>query len=299
MRALLIMNPAAGRWKPPDMQKRIGRAFHRHGIACEIVVTEKAGDGFALARQAAEHGWDLVIAGGGDGTVNEIANGLVGYQTPLAILPIGSVNVLARELQIPLNVNRAVLAIAEGTPQHIDLGCANGRYFTLMAGFGFDAEVVANLLQPIKDWIGTSAYVLSCLETLAKYRATHVTLEMPEETYSAKAFLVLVANASTYAYDLKIAPLAVPDDGLLDICVFERPLTDRIGFVHQVADMFINRHMYHKAVRYFRTSRVTVRSDPEILVQLDGDSFGSTPVEVVLCPRALPVIVPKTSSAPK
>jgi len=292
MKAVVILNPTAGRGIPVGAELRIERAFRKCGFPCEIVQTEKAGDGSALARKAAAEGCDVVIAAGGDGTLNEVVNGLVGTRAALGILPLGTVNVLARELRIPLATAKAVRAIAEGTVKNIDLGCANGRYFALMAGFGFDAEVVANVVQPLKDMIGPSAYVLKGLETLARYRATDVTLEMPEETYSTKAFLVIVANVSTYTYNLKITPQASPDDGLLDICVFERPLADRIGFMRQVAEVFINRHLYHKAVRCFRTSRVTVRSRPDVLVQLDGDAFGGTPVDVLIAPRILPVIVP-------
>ena len=276
--------------RAPGLEKRLERSFWRHGIPCEILLTRKAGDGTTIAREAVKQGAKIVIAAGGDGTVNEVVNGLVGTNTPLGIIPLGTVNVLARELGIPLSASRAIKTIAEGTPRPIDLGIANGRYFTLMAGFGFDAEIVTNVLQPIKDWIGASAYVLKALETLAKCQATEITLEMPEETYSAKAFLVIVANVSTYAYNLHIAPMAVPDDGLLDICVFERPITDRIGFVRQVAEIFINRHMYHKAVRFFRTTKVMLRSDPETYAQLDGDPFGKTPVGMSVTPGILPVI---------
>lgn len=294
MRAITILNPTAGRRSPlDDPRKTLARSLAKHGISSEIVLTEKAGDAFDLARQAAEHGFDVVIACGGDGTVNEVANGLAGSSTALGVVPIGTVNVLARELGIPLKTREAIRAVAGGVPKPIDLGCADGRYFTLMAGFGFDAEVVSNVVQPIKDWIGPSAYVLKVLETLAKYRATDITLEMPRETYSTKAFLVIVANASTYAYNMKITPDASLDDGLLDICVFERPITDRIGFVGQVADIFTHRHLYHREVRCFRTEHVRVHSEPEVLVQLDGDAFGSTPVEIKIAKSALNVIVPR------
>lgn len=293
MRSLLILNPTAGRPRTDGAEERIERAFHKQGVPCDLVYTEKAGDARILARRAADDGFDLVIAAGGDGTVNEVANGLIGTDTALGIVPIGTINVLARELNIPLRPSHAIRAIAEGEKKYIDVGCANGRYFTLMAGFGFDAEVVANILQPIKDWIGTSAYWLKSLETLATYKATEITLELPDETYSTKAFLVIVANAARYAHNLRITPLASHDDGLLDICVFERPILDRIGFAHQVAELFMNRHLYHKAVRYFRASSVIVRSEPEVLVQLDGDAFGQTPVEVTILPHALPVIVPR------
>lgn len=287
---IIILNPNAGRKRAPGLEKRLYNALSRHGIPCEILLTRKPGDATIMARKAARQGADIVIAAGGDGTVNEVVNGLVGTKTPLGIIPLGTVNVLARELGIPLSASKAIKTIAEGTPKPIDLGIANGRYFTLMAGFGFDAEVVTNVLQPIKDWIGASAYVLKALETLAKYQATDIVLEMPEEIYSAKAFLVIVANASTYTYNLHITPMATPDDGLLDICVFERPITDRLGFMRQLVDLFINRHMYHKAVRFFRTTKVTLRSDPETFVQLDGDPFGKTPVEISIDPQVLPVI---------
>jgi len=289
--AVVILNPVAGRRKIPGLEKRLDKAFCRHGIPCDILLTRRAGDATELARKAAQQGADIVVAAGGDGTVNEVVNGLVGTNTPLGIIPLGTVNVLARELGIPMFASKAIRTIAEGSPKPIDLGMANGRYFTLMAGFGFDAEVVTNVLLPMKDWIGASAYVLKALETLAKCQATEITLEMPEETYSAKAFMVIVANVSTYAYNLHIAPMAAPNDGFLDICVFERPITDRIGFMRQVAEVFINRHMYHKAVRFFRTTKVTLRSNPEVFVQLDGDPFGKTPVEISILPQVLPVIV--------
>ena len=292
MKTITIVNPTAGHVRRAGVEERLDKAFRKHGLACDIVLTQKAGDGCALAREAAESGADLVVAAGGDGTVKEVVNGLVGTGAALGIIPAGTVNVLARELGIPLSPHKAIRTIAEGNVKKIDLGCANGHYFTLMAGFGFDAEVVSNVLQPIKDWIGASAYVLAGLETLAGYRPTRITLEMPDERYSHRAYLAIVANVSTYTYNMKITPHAAPDDGLLDICVFERPIADKIGFMHQLAEVFINRHLYHKAVRYFRTPSVIVRSRPDVMVQLDGDTFGTTPIEISVAPSILPVVVP-------
>lgn len=292
MRAVLILNPTAGGGKPAKIEEKVDRTFRRYGVQCDTVLTRKSGDASDLARKAAAERYDVVIAGGGDGTVNEIVNGLEGTDVPLGILPLGTVNVLARDLRIPLPLSKAVRVITEGNVRRIDLGHANGRCFTLMAGFGFDAEVVANVLQPMKDMIGSSAYVLKALETLAKYEATDVVLEMPEETCSTSAFLIIIANVSTYTYNLKVAPYASPDDGLLDVCVFQKPVSDKIGFVRQVADVLIHRHLYHRSVKYFRTSRVAIKSEPEIMVQLDGDAYGPTPIEVSVSPRALPVMAP-------
>jgi len=292
MGAFLILNPTAGQRKSSGTREKVDRALRECALECEIAATEKAGDGVELARQAVLGGYDLVIAAGGDGTVNEVATGLIGTGVTLGILPLGTVNVLARQLRIPMNTRQAARTIAEGKVRHIDVGCANSRYFTLMAGFGFDAEVVATVLQPLKDVIGASAYVIKTLEMLTRCQATEVTLEMPQETYTGKAYLVVVANSPTYAHKMRLAPYASTDDGLLDVIVFEQAATKRIGFLRQILEIFIRRHVYHRAVRCFKTPRVTVRSSPDIMVQLDGDPTGMTPTEVSIIPHALPIIVP-------
>lgn len=295
MKAKLIVNPTAGRRKPARLEDALVRTLAKWKLQCDLARTKHPGDGTTIARQAVSDGYELVIVAGGDGTVNEVINGLVGSEVVLGVIPVGSVNVLARDLCIPFRLSRAVEIIAHGTVRRMDLGLANGRYFSLMAGIGFDATVVANVPRSVKDLIGSPAYVLKAIEVFSKYKATKITIDMPDSIgggYETRAFLVVVANVSTYTYNLKIAPSAVPDDGLLDVCVFERPISDRIGFAHQVTQVFINRHLYHKAVRYFRTPWLAIKSEPDVCVQLDGDVFGTTPVDISIAPSALSVIVP-------
>ncbi|MHB1457136.1 MAG: diacylglycerol/lipid kinase family protein [Armatimonadota bacterium] len=292
MEAAVILNPIAGQWQIGSIKDKIAYEFKKHNIDCIIMETQSAGDGIRLSKEAVESGYKTIVSAGGDGTVNEVANGIVESDAVMGILPLGSVNVLARELKIPLDLKGAVACIAGNNIKNIDLGLANDRYFTLMAGFGFDAEVVSTVLQPIKDMIGTSAYIFKGLEMLTTYNATDVTLEMPEQTYASKAFLIMVANASTYTYRLKITPYALPDDGLLDICIFEHSAMDKLGFARQITDLFMDRHLEHDEVKYFRTTSVKVISSPDVAVQIDGDSFGTTPVEIRIAPGILPVIVP-------
>jgi len=291
MKGLLIVNPKAGQGRSPALAQ-IDEALFAGSIKCDILFTHSPDDARQMAAEAPSKGYDIVIAAGGDGTVSEVANGLAGQDLPLGIVPTGTVNVLAREFGIPLDPVHAARMISEWTPRKIDLGTANGRCFTLMAGFGFDAAVTANVLQPVKDMIGASAYVLKGLETLTRYRATDVTIEMPEHTYRGKAFLVIVANAQTYTYGLKITPRASPHDGVLDVCVFERPISDRLGFAWQVAEVFVNQHLYHSQVKFFRTQSLRISSQPEIMAQLDGDTFGSTPMDVSIRPRSLALVAP-------
>jgi diacylglycerol kinase (ATP) len=298
-KAVLVVNPTAGGGRSVRAEQVVIKTLADVGIDCEVVRTQNPGDGIAAAREATRSGCELVLVAGGDGTINEVINGMVGSNAALGIIPVGSVNVLARDLGIPLCISEAVEVIASGTIRRMDLGVANGRYFSLMAGIGFDATVVASVPRSVKDLIGSSAYVLKAVEVFSKYKATKVFLDMPEDVgggYEARAFLVVVANVSTYTYNLRIAPSAVPNDGLLDVCVFERSITDKIGFISQVSQVFINRHLYHKAVRYFRTPWVVVRSEPNVWVQLDGDVCGTTPVEIFVVPSALSVIVPSENS---
>lgn len=293
MNAVLILNPNAGQRKPEETLGQVERALRENGLACEVISTEKTGHGTEIARQAVADGRDLVIAAGGDGTVNEVAAALVGTGIPLGIIPLGTVNVLARELGIPFDLRKAVQTIVDGKVRKMDVGCVGEHYFTLMAGFGFDAEITATVVQPLKDVIGASAYVIKTLELLTKYEATDVTLEMAEETYTGKAYLVVVANSPAYAYKLSLAPYASTEDGLLDVIVFEQLPTKRMGFLQQILQIFIRRHVHHRAVRYFKTPKVTVRSDPEVMIQIDGDPNGMTPAEVSIVPCALSVLVPR------
>ncbi|MDH7482287.1 MAG: diacylglycerol kinase family lipid kinase [Armatimonadota bacterium] len=292
MSTVLIYNPTAGRSHSRLFRRGLEQAIREHGLECEIKSTAKPGDATIFARQAAEKGAKLIIAAGGDGTINEVVTGMAGSGSTLGILPLGTVNVLARELGIPLKINKAVKTILQGHVKNIDIGVANSRCFVLMAGFGFDAEVVANIVQPLKDLIGATAYVLKGLETLARYKATKFTLEMPDNRYSGLAYVVVVANSPTYTYKLKIAPYGSHDDGLLDVLVFEQPVTFKLGFLRQILELFMQKHVYNKNIRYFKTTSVIVRSEPDTMVQLDGDSFGKTPVAVSISPHALPVLVP-------
>ncbi|HEY3298427.1 MAG TPA: diacylglycerol kinase family protein [Armatimonadota bacterium] len=292
MKTAVILNPTAGQGKPGASIEILKQSLNCCGIDCDILFTEKEGDGSILAREAANRGYDTVVAVGGDGTVNEIINGLAGTGVKLGLIPVGSVNVLAKDMGIPLDLRKAVTVLAAGNVKEIDLGVANGRYFAMMAGIGFDAEVVADVFRPVKDLIGASAYVFKGLEKLATYQATDVVIEMPEETYSGKAFLVVVGNLSSYAWSVKVTPDAVPDDGLLNICVFERPFTDRLGFIHHIADVFVQRHAYHDEIKFFSTTRALIKSNPDVMMQIDGELFGTTPADISVISRALPLIVP-------
>ncbi len=297
MKSLLIVNPAAGQGRPQEALESLQAAFAP--VLGGVVITQGRGDAERAARSAAADGYEAVLAAGGDGTVNEVVNGLmaageIGGALPLGLVPMGTQNVLASELGLPAADPDATLALLRaGRTRRIDVGLAGGRHFVLMAGFGFDAQVVGEVLRPVKALLGPAAYAFAAAGALAKYRSTHIRLRLDGEEVRSEAFLVVVANAASYAYrQIKLAPFASLDDGWLDVCVFERARGDRVGFASQMMAVLARRHLRDPRVRYYRGKHLVLESEPPIQGQMDGDTFGGTPIEISVVPSALPVFVP-------
>jgi YegS/Rv2252/BmrU family lipid kinase len=297
MKFLLIVNPAAGQGRAPEALEAMQAVLAP--VLGGVVVTQERGDAERAAREASANGCGAVLAAGGDGTVNEVVNGLLAAggeegPLPLGLVPVGTQNVLAHELGLPAADFDATLALLRaGRTRRIDVGLAGRRHFVLMAGFGFDAQVVREVLRPMKALLGPAAYALATVGALATYRSTQVRLRLDGEEVRSEAFLVVVANAASYAYrQIKLAPFAALDDGWLDVCVFERARGDRVGFATQMMAVLARRHLRDPRVRYYRGRHLVLESDPPIQGQMDGDTFGGTPVEISLLPRALPVFVP-------
>ena len=157
MRYLLVINPLAGDGKARGLITKISAFFHLHGHDMTIAQTQKRGDGIRLTKRH-QNKHDVVIACGGDGTINEVINGLIGTKKPLAIIPLGTENVFARYLKIPSDVEKACQRIVNGKHRVIDLGKANGRHFILMTGIGFDAHVASKVEPLLKKLFGSIAY---------------------------------------------------------------------------------------------------------------------------------------------
>ncbi len=297
MKFLLIVNPAAGQGRTLEALEALQTVLDP--VLGGVVITQERGDAERAAREASANGYHAVLAAGGDGTVNEVVNGLLaactpGGALPLGLVPVGTQNVLAHEMGLPTADLDATLALLRaGRTRRIDVGLAGSRHFVLMAGFGFDARVVREVLRPVKALLGPAAYAFATVGALATYRSTQVRLRLDGEEVHSEAFLVVVANAASYAYrQIKLAPFAALDDGWLDICVFERARGDRVGFASQMMAVLARRHLRDPRVRYYRGKHLVLESDPPIQGQMDGDTFGETPMEISLLPHALPLFVP-------
>jgi diacylglycerol kinase (ATP) len=290
-RLLAIRNPHSGGGGYKRDLPLIMGALRGLGYQVDERATQGEGDGTRLARAGVDEGFDLVCAIGGDGTVNEIINGLAGTDVPLAIIPTGTVNVLAMELGIPLDPPDAVRLLEAGTVSWIDLGLAGERYFGLMAGVGMDAAVVASLSPLMKRAFKEAAFAVQGF-------ANYLTKEEPRirvtcEERSVEGYFAVFGNASNYGGGFGITPLADMRDGLLDVCV----LKDKsfLSTVSYWTAALISAHLKHPKVEYFRTEAaeiVTVEAGKEVLVQTDGEMAGRLPLTCSVVPRALRVVVP-------
>jgi len=307
LNALLIINPKAGRARGPAGLARVVRALEQTGLAVECVQAAEAASvaGALRADLVGRVPEDTrVVVAGGDGSIHAVLPAVMNTPFPLAILPLGSVNVLARELGIPRSLAAAAQVVAAGEVRAIDLGVADGqsstgfgtpvpkqsRPFVLMAGVGFDAAVVHSLAPQTKNLIGSFAYVARGLAVLARYRPSRFRITADGETIETEAWLAVVANTPRYTYRWRLVPQAAMDDGWLDLCLFES--RSSAAMLGQVAAALRNRHTTHPGMRQLRAGSFRFDCDPAVCVQLDGDAEGMTPLEVRVAPGALRVVVP-------
>src|SRR5215467_9489393 len=200
--AIIIANPTSGAVGFPHQPQSFDEtlAFLRnHGWKVELWYTQAKGDGEQLARQAVAQKADLVIAAGGDGTINEIIQGLAGSETSLGVLPNGTVNVWARELGIPLDGAGARAVLVNGRMRRIDLGCVNGRYFLLMVGIGLDGEVIQAVERKPRKRLGVLGYALAALWLGPGYSGFPIAVQIDDLVVKPRALQVFVGNTQLYA----------------------------------------------------------------------------------------------------
>lgn len=288
-RLLVVHNPVAGGRRLGRFRRTIA-ALEASGCAVEVQQTGGPGDAFRFARDARDV--DVVVVAGGDGTINEALNGLADNQSgdvPLALIPMGTANVLAAELGLPIDDPEALAeVIAHGPALSVHLGAANGRRFVQMAGAGFDAHVVANVSTRIKRRLGKGAYVLAALRVAARFRHPRYTVEIDGAVYDAGQ--VVVCNGHFYAGRFVLAPDARPWTPRLDVCLFERsgPLQPlRYGLA-----MLLGRLPKRPDVRVVTGHSLRIDGPQDDPVQGDGDLLSHLPIQVELLENAAAFIVP-------
>jgi diacylglycerol kinase (ATP) len=290
-RVAAIFNPSSGGGEHRRDLPLLLELLRAQEVEVIELPTGHSGHGTDLARQAVAGGADAICVMGGDGTVNEVINGIAESGVPLLIAPTGTVNVLALELGIPLEPADAVRLAGQGHISWIDLGLAGQRYFALMAGVGLDAMVVNSLSPALKKVLREAAFAVHGVATFFRSDFPLLRVETAEQT--AEGYFVVIGNSANYGGAFGITTRASMRDGLLDVCVLQT--LSPLGTAYYWLAALVESHLKHPKVQYWRTQSAhvsVVDSDEEVLVQTDGEVAGTLPLICRVAPRALKVIVP-------
>ena len=289
MRVVLLHNPTAG--QRPAAIAQIEAELRARGAEVEVAPTARAGDGVRIARRAAESRADVLLACGGDGTLNEAVNGLAGSNTALAAFPAGTVNVWAREVGIPSDPARNAALVWEGERRSVDLGRAGQRYFLLMAGIGLDADVASQVTRPEKRRWGPLAYLARGIVTGLRWPLQRMWIMLDDQPIRRRALFAVIGNTRLYGGVANITQHAVADDGMLDVCIFGgQGVREKLAHAGRLA---LRRHTSAPTVEYYRAHHITLVTRPRVQVQVDGDAIGRTPMQFAAVPGALRVVVPR------
>jgi YegS/Rv2252/BmrU family lipid kinase len=293
LKVVLVFNPESGRVraKASRLRKldRILPALSRAGMDVDVRPTERPGHATEISAEAAREGVERVLGWGGDGTLNELARGLVGTDTALGVLPGGTVNVFAREVGIPSSTEEAAEVFASGLVQRIPVGMASGRPFLLMAGIGIDAEVVRRLKSGFKHTLGAAAFWLDGFRMLARYPVP--SLRIRAEGRDLLGSGVVAGKIRRYGPRYFIASEAKLEEPLLHVVIFRG--RNRRDYLRYLAGVVCGVHLRFRDVESFKSSALTVEANPGAPFQLDGEYAGETPVELGVRDRALAVVLPR------
>ena len=298
----IITNPTAGRGEAGRSLAKIRKELGAETTErLTWLFTKGRGDAEQFAREAVARGDDLVVAVGGDGTLHEVANGVMGTETAVGLIPFGTGNDLARALGLHGNLSRACDAINNGKTISVDVGTVEGagtngqRHFLVLAGAGFDSRTAQTVNEGVK-WIGgAAAYVIGAVLTLRNFEPFDLEVT-PDggDTIKTRAMFVSVANTANTGGGMILAPGAVPTDGLLDICLVSE--VSKPVLLYELTRVFKGDHVKNPAVRMIRASTVHIQADPPQPLLIDGEVLGTTPLKIGIMPGALKMRVPRDAT---
>lgn len=285
---IFILNPISGTVSKAGIPGLIEERLDKEKFDCRIAETKYAGHATELAQQAARQGIDIVVAVGGDGTVNEVGRALVNTKTAMGILPCGSGNGLARHLNLPMNLKKCIDILNDCDIHTLDYGLINRHPFFCTCGMGFDAFISMKFAEAGKR--GPITYMQKILEEGLSYQPETYEIEDEEGTRRYKAFLVSAANASQYGNNAYIAPQASMSDGLLDIIIME-PF-DLIEAPQVAIELFNKTLDKNLKIKTFRASHIRIHRKSEGIIHYDGDPvMADADVDISIVPKGINIIV--------
>jgi diacylglycerol kinase (ATP) len=288
-KVLIIANPIAGRATAERRAQKLLEILNSHRIPAELFFTHIAGDGGKKAREVDSHVRTVVISGG-DGTINEVLNGLPHpSRVPIAILPTGTANMLARELRLPASPQAVAGMIQAGVVKRIDMGLVENKRFLLLASAGFDAMVTEEVSRSRGGALGYRGYVIPIVKVLGRYKKPELQISVDGKRVTGG--LVMVFKIRNYGGLFQIDAIKEPDSGKFEICVFRGGTLPEMLW-YSLA-MIVQKIRLLPDVTCLSGKNITIESmDDPVPVEVDGDYFGTTPVQITMKPAHVPIIIP-------
>lgn len=291
-RARIIYNPTSGREAIKKNLPDVLEILENAGYETSAHATTGEGDAIEAAKLAVERRYDLVVAAGGDGTINEVVNGMAEqeYRPKLGIIPVGTTNDFARALQIPRDIVAAAEIIAKGDRIPIDIGRMNEKYFINIGGGGSLTELTYDVPSKLKTVLGQLAYYLRGIEMLPSLKATNMTIEYDGKLFEGESMLFLVGLTNSIGGFEKLSPSSSINDGMFTLLILTK--TNLADFIRIASLALRGEHINDPKVIYTKANRIKVHSDEKVLLNLDGEFGGVLPAEFVNLYRHFEVFVP-------
>jgi len=285
-RALLFHNPVAGRksLERRDLSRIVGR-LEKIGYRTSICLANGREESKLRSSLA---GVELLIISGGDGTIHDLLPAVVEASVPIAILPIGTANVFARELGIPRNPEGALRVIQTGRKKTVRLGSADGRYFHLMAGIGVDGYIIQKVGPDAKKRLGIVAFWIAGLSRFWKYPLRRFQVQIDETIYDAT--FAVISNTRFYGGNLQITPRASVFDGMLDVCLFRS--RNHLSYLRYLYGVITGRHLQFPDIVYRKSAYVRVIPYDGLACQLDGEPLSSLPLNYEVASESIEILTP-------
>ncbi|MGM0878824.1 MAG: diacylglycerol/lipid kinase family protein [Bacillota bacterium] len=291
-----IVNKVSGNGRALKIWYQIEKKLQEKNVYYCVHFTQKPKHATLLVQELiSKEKVTVIVAVGGDGTIHEVINGLVGTNTPLGVIPAGSGNDFSRGLGIPLKHDKALERILSGKPKIIDIGFVNSTYFCTVAGIGFDGEVAhvtnASIYKKLLNLIrmGHISYIISAIKVLFQYKPMDISIMIDKKLYKfQKVWLIAVANLPFYGGGLVICPKAESNDGLFDICIVQG--MSKWEFLRIFPLVFKGNHTSSPSIKIIKGKELEIYSPTPLMIHGDGEVIGQTPARISIEPCALYVI---------
>ena len=290
MSICFIVNPTAGKGKGKIVAGNIHSYMKKQKIPYEIRFTTRRKEAEQLAQCAVKQGFDKIVSVGGDGTIYEVLNGIMGMNVLLGVIPAGTGNDFVRTVGIGQDIEEALHTVVYGKERSIDCGKVNGRYYINVAGIGFDTEVLEEV-ESIKKYLsGKLAYLSGVFRTLFQYKFKKIQIVIDGQVYNKEILLVAFANGKFYGGGMKISPGSDIQDGYIDVCIIHKMPKWKI--LRLFPTIFSGEHIKVKEVTMYRGKEIRINSALPLAINLDGDLVGYTPFTLEVIPNAIKILVP-------